>query len=169
MKNALLIIDVQKFFINEFTKEIPNKIVDFVETHKFDFVLFFKFVSSKESNFVKYLNWQKMFDSPDTDIISELEKFVTKDNVFTKSSFSAFKSEKFLEFLKDNEIKELYICGFDTDGCIFSTAIEAFDLGFNVKVLQDLCGSHNGKEYHKNAIEILKRNAGGLLANSADI
>ncbi len=168
MKNALLIIDVQKFFINEFTKDIPKKIADFLETYKFDFVLFFKFVNSKDSNFVKFLNWQKMFSSPDIDIVPELEKFVTKGNVFDKLTFSAFKSEKFLKFLKENEIKELYICGFDTDGCVFSTVMEAFDLGFNVKVLQDLCASHHSKGYHKNAVEILKRNAGSLLANSAD-
>ncbi len=169
MKNALLIIDVQKFFINEFTREVPNKIANFVETHKFDFVLFFKFVNSKDSNFVKYLDWQKMFDSPDIDIVPELEKFVTKDNVFTKSSFSAFKSEKFLKFLEDNEIKKLYICGFDTDGCVLSTALEGFDLGFEVKILQDLCASHHGEEYHKNTIKILKRNAENLLANSTDL
>jgi len=168
MKNALLIIDVQKFFINEFTKSIPKKVAYFIENHKFDFVLFFKFINSKESNFVKSLNWHKMLNSPDIDIVIELEKFVTKDNVFTKSAFSAFKSEKFLKFLKENKIKKLYICGFDTDECVLSTAIEAFDLGFDVKVLQDLCASHHGRKYHNNAIEILERNAGNLLANSMD-
>jgi nicotinamidase-related amidase len=169
MKNALLIIDVQKFFINNFTRNVPEKIADFIKSHKFDFILFLKFINSKRSNFVKFLNWRKMFNSPDIDVAPELERFITKNNVFIKSTFSAFKSMKFLRFLKKKEIKRLYVCGFDTDGCIFSTAIEAFDLGFNVKVLQDLCASHHGKEYHKNAIKILKRNAKSLPVNSKEI
>jgi nicotinamidase-related amidase len=166
MKDTLLIIDVQKFFINKFTKDIPKKIANFIESHKFDFVLFLKFVNSKNSGFVKYLNWRKMFSSPDTDIVPELKRFTTKRNIFEKTAFSAFKSKGFLQFLKENQIKRLYICGFDTDGCVFSTAIEAFDLGFDVKVIQDLCASHHGKEYHKNAIKLLKRNAKNLIINS---
>jgi len=168
MKNALLIIDVQKFFINEFTKDIPKKIANFIKKHKFDFVLFFKFINSKDSNFVKLLNWQRMLSSPEIDYVPELKKFITKNNVFIKSTFSAFKLKKFLEFLKGNQIVKLYICGTDTNACVLSTAIEAFDLGFDVKVLEDLCASHSGKQYHKNAIEILKRNA-NLVTNSKEI
>ena len=169
MKNALLLVDVQNFFINKFTKDVPKKITDFLSNHKFDFILFFRFINSENSNFVKYLKWKKMFESPDIDIVPELKKFVTKDNVFTKLTFSVFKSEKFLNFLKENEIRKLYICGFDTDGCVLPTAIEAFDLGFDVKVLKDLCASHHGKQYHQNAIEILKRNAKALIINSKDV
>jgi len=169
MKNALLIVDVQKFFINKFTRDVPKKIASFIESGKFDFILFSRFINSENSNFVKFLNWQKMLSSPDIDIVPELEKFVTKENVFEKSSFSVFKSKNFLEFLKENKIKKLYICGFDTDGCVFSTVIEAFDLGFDVKILEDLCASHHGREYHQNAIKILERNARNILANSKKI
>jgi len=169
MKNALLIIDVQKFFINEFTKDIPKKIADFLMNHKFDFVLFSQFINSENSNFVKYLNWQKMFKPPDRNIVPELGKFVTKNNIFIKSTFSVFRSKQVQNFLRENKVRKLYICGFDTDRCVLSTAIGAFDLGFEVKVLEDLCASHHGKQYHQNAIEILKRNAKVLIINSKNI
>lgn len=45
MKNALIIIDVQKYFLNKHTKHIPEKIAKFLEKNRdFNFVLFFKFV-----------------------------------------------------------------------------------------------------------------------------
>lgn len=167
--NALLIIDAQKFFINRFTKGIQKRIADIIGTCKFDFVLFVKFVNSGDSNFVKFLNWQKMFNPPETDIVPELERFVTGSNVFTKPTFSAFKSEALLSFIKKNKIKKIYLCGFDTDGCILSTALDAFDSGLDVRVLQDLCASHLGTACHNEAIRLLKRNAGILLADSAEL
>lgn len=163
MRSALLIIDAQNYFINEHTRNIPRKIADFLPKHKFDFILFFKFVNSPNSNFVKFLNWRKLFLSPDIDIVPELKRFETDKNVFEKTAFSAFKSKGFVKFIRDKKITKLYICGFNTDGCVMQTAIEAFDLGFDVKVLPQLCASRHGKEYHKNALDILKRNAKSVI------
>jgi nicotinamidase-related amidase len=169
MKNAILIVDTQKFFINKFTKDIPDKIANFLKEHTFDYIIFFKFIFSKDSSFAKFIKNPRLIHSEDTDIVPELEKFITKNNVFVKSTFSSFKSEKLLNFLKKNRIEKLYICGFDTNACVFATAIEAFDLGFDVKVIQDLCASHSGKKYHKDAVEMLKRNAKDILINRAQL
>jgi len=169
MKNALLIIDVQKFFINKFTKDIPKKIANFLKNNSFDFTIFSKFVFSKKSSFARFVKKPRLVSPKDTDIVPELRKFITKDNVFTKSTFSVFKSKKFLKSLKKKKVKNLYICGFDTNGCIFSTAIEAFDLGFDVKILENLCASHSSKRFHKNAIEILRKNVKGLVISSKEV
>lgn len=169
MKNALLIVDVQKFFINKFTKDIPKKIVFFLKKKKFDFILFSKFIFLKKSGFGRFISNPRLINRRDTDIVPELEKFITKNNVFIKSTFSSLKSKELLKFLRKNKIKELYICGIDTNACVISTAIEAFDLGLDVKVLEDFCASHSGNKYHKNAIEILKRNARDIIINSRNI
>ena len=42
MKNALLlIIDVQKNFINDNTKKIPNKITNLINKNHFDYIAFY--------------------------------------------------------------------------------------------------------------------------------
>lgn len=168
MKKALLVIDVQNYFINEHTKYIPSKIASFIERGRFEFVLFFRFVNSDSSNFVRDLKWKQMFASPDIDIVQELQKFTIDTNVFSKTSFSALQSQEVASYLDTNKITSLFICGFDTDGCVLATAMDAFDKGYKVRVLQDLCGSHHGVQYHQNAIEIIKRNARSVPINSSD-
>ena len=140
MKTALVVVDVQNYFANKHTTKIAKKISDFISEHRqdFDFILFTKFVNKDDSNYVKLLNWEKCFSSPDTDIPSEFSEFVDEDNVFIKTAYSAFKSKKFCSFLKMNNIKKLFLCGIDTDACIVATAFDAFDLGYEVKILKDL-------------------------------
>ncbi len=149
-KSALVVVDVQNYFINEHTKGLPEKIQKFIvrNENNFDYVVFTKFVNKINSNFVKMLGWRKCFKSPEIDIDKSLLEFTHKNNVFAKHGFSAFKSQEFVKFLKRNKIKNLYICGTDTEACIFSTAVDAFDAGYKVKVLKELCGSSHGKRLH---------------------
>lgn len=59
MKNALLlIIDVQKNFINDNTKKIPNKITNLINKNHFDYIAFTKFINDEISNFYKILNYK---------------------------------------------------------------------------------------------------------------
>lgn len=158
MSNALVVVDVQNYFVNEKTKDIPGKTAQYIRENKFDFVLFTKFVNKEGSNWFKLLGWKKMAGSPDTDIHSVLKEFVNEDNVFEKTSYSIFKAPGFEEFLKKNDIKELYLCGIDIDACVLASAFEAFDLGYTPHVLKDLSASHSGKELDKAALAIIRKN-----------
>ncbi|KKU83517.1 MAG: Isochorismatase hydrolase family protein [Microgenomates group bacterium GW2011_GWA2_47_8] len=157
---ALLIIDLQKYLINENTESLPTKIANFIEKHKFDYTLFFQFYNSPNSNFVKIHNWNHMFGPPETDMVDELSKYITRNNLFKKYSFSVFGVEGFNEFMKSNLINELYLCGIDTDACVLLSEMEAFGKGYDAKVIEDLCASHWGIEYHRRAIDLIKRNLG---------
>lgn len=171
MKNALLVIDVQEYFISDSAKDIPGKIKDFIESHNFDFIFFFKFVNDTNSNWVKILKWSKMLKDEETEIDSELEPFLKEDNVFIKkTAFSVFSVDNFRKALKENKIKDLFICGLDTDACVYVSALEAFARGFDVKVVEDLCAASHGKEYHLTAIKLLEHNIGkSTVVNSEEI
>jgi nicotinamidase-related amidase len=159
MKNALLVIDVQESFIYKPTKKIPLRIKRFLESHKFDFVFFFKFMNEENSNWVKVLKWKGMLRDSETKIVPELRSFLKKDNVFIKkTAFSVFNVRKFNLLLKKHRIGELFICGLDTHACVYVSALEAFSRGFDVKVIEDLCAASHGKEYHEAAIRMLKAN-----------
>ena len=170
---ALFIIDVQKGFLNKLTKDLPIKIAHFLEEKKevFDYIFFFKFINKQNSNWTNLLNWYGMFNPPDTDIAKELKKYTTNDNVFSKRAcFSAFKGENFINSIKNKNISQIYICGLDTHACIFCTTMEAFEMGYNIKVIEDLCSSSHGKKYHKEAIGILKSNLGkSIIIDSSKV
>jgi nicotinamidase-related amidase len=166
MKTALIVVDVQNNYIKEDFKDLPKKIVDYIEKEgkAYHFVLFTQFVNKRGSNFTKLLGTNESMFSPDIDIHTGLQKFITKDNLFSKCAFSAFKSEALAEFLKKNSVEKVTICGTDTECCVYATAMDAFDQGFgDVKVLIDLCGSSHGKEAHEMGVKLLKDNLWGCI------
>jgi nicotinamidase-related amidase len=170
MKSALLVIDVQQGFINEQLKDLPIKIKEFVSAHKFDYIIFFKFLNKQGSNWTKILNWNEMMNLEEASIAPELKQLTNKVNVFIKqASFSIFDNNKFQSFLDNNKIEDLYICGIDTHACVFVSAMDAFAKNYRVKVIEDLCGSSHGEKYHNMAIEILKSNLStGTVIKSSD-
>jgi len=157
-KRALIIIDVQKYYINENTRNIPSKILDYIKSNKFDFILFTKFVNNEDASLYKISGWKKMLSSPDIDICDELLGFVEKDNVFQKQTYSAFKVESFKNFLEKKQISEIFLCGFDTDACVLATSYEGFDLGYKVKVIGELTASHSGEVFRSAGIDIINKN-----------
>ena len=62
-----------------------------------------------------------------------------------------------MTYLKENKIKDIYLCGIDTDACVFKTAIDLFENNYNVKVIEYYTMSHSGRRYHKFAIKMLKK------------
>ena len=157
MKSALLIIDVQKYYLNEFTKDIPAKLVSYIEKSDFDFIIFSKFVNHENSNVARVFGWKKMQGPPETDICDELRKYAKENNVFEKDTYSLFQSESFRKYLEENNISNLFICGFDTDACVLATSYEGFDRGFRVEVVEDLTVSSIGQQYRGSGLMIIKR------------
>jgi len=155
--NTLIVIDVQNFFVNQYTTSLPKKIVNYINKSNYDQILFTKFVNKQASSFFKILNWKQCITSPQTDIHSELLPLTNKSNVFKKASYSIFKTQKLLRYLKKNKITAIDLCGIDTDACILASAFDGFDLGYKVTIIKNLCGSHSGNKYHRFAITIIEK------------
>jgi len=157
-KTALIVLDLQNCFIAERTKSLPQKIKEHIETQKYDFIIFSKFINSENSNFVKKLNWNKCKHSPETDIVSELSEIALENHIFEKSTYSIFKSKQFVDFLSQNKISKLFFCGLDLDACVLASVFEAFDLGFDFEILLDLTGSSAKIDIDSSAKQIIERN-----------
>ena len=136
---------------------LPEKIVKHVNKTDYDFIVLTKFINKKGSNFFKLLNWKKMLSSDETEIHNSLIKFSDKKNVFAKTSYSIFKAKGLNEYLEKNKISSLYLCGINTEACVLASAFEGFDLGFDVKIIKELCFSHSGKSLHNSALRIIKK------------
>lgn len=155
MKSLLLVIDLQNAFINQNTEKVPSKIEETIASNQYDDVAFTRFVNYEDSLYIKKLNWRGCLSEEDKTIVIN-----TKDyQVFDKSIYSSVTKE-FIEYIHKNQITEIYLCGINTDCCVLKTALDLFELGYNVYVLENLCGSTYGMERHNQAIDILKRNIG---------
>ena len=87
MSKILAIIDVQKYFINDLTKDLPGNIKKFLDDHNdFDYIIFTQFVNNEKNNFVILMDWHYMSKSPEIDIADELLPFITKDNLYVKNA-----------------------------------------------------------------------------------
>lgn len=60
---------------------------------------------------------------------------------FDKKIYTAVNDE-LKDYIRENDISQIYLCGFDTDACIQKTAIDLFEQNYDVYVLKDYCMSH---------------------------
>lgn len=151
-KDMLLIIDLQKNFINEYTKGVPLKIEKLLSKNIFDYVAFTKFINDTNSQFYKILNYKGCIDDEDRKIVIDTKNYP----IFDKRIYTTLNLE-FKIFLEKNNIKTIYLCGIDTDACVLKTAIDLFENNYDVKVIEDCSMSHSGIEYHNFAIKMLKK------------
>jgi nicotinamidase-related amidase len=69
---------------------------------------------------------------------------INVDDTFTfisKGEHSCFSSIKFVNYLHDNNISKLVLCGFLAEYCVMSTAIVALKNNYNVSLLDDCIGT----------------------------
>ena len=81
---------------------------------------------------------------------------IKDNNVFDKKIYTAVNDE-LKNYIRENNISEIYLCGFDTDACVQKSALDLFEQNYNVYVLKDYCMSHEGKEIHDLYIHNLTR------------
>ena len=155
MNNFLLVIDLQNDFINENTKDIPIIVQELIKKNMFDYVAFTKFVNSVDSIFYKVLGYKGCINDADREIVID----IGNARIFEKRVYTAFIDE-LKKFIEDNSIKTIYLCGIDTNACVFKTALDLFENNYDVKVIEDCSMSHSGRDFHDYAIKMLKKSIG---------
>ena len=152
MADFLLIIDVQRGFINDWTGAIPAR----VEALQADYrcVIATRFINPPGSLHRRLLGWPR-FAPGSRDI--ELA-FRPRDDarVVDKTTYTAVTPDLLGE-LERGGIEEVHLCGIATDNCVLKTAVDLFEAGIKPVVLADACASHGGPECHACGIRLLKR------------
>ena len=141
MSTALLVIDVQTSSCSDIN------IAKAIEKLQYDYenVFISRFIN-KESPLIPIMQWngyenENLAFNPAPHAI-----------VFDKNIYSSF-----IDKLKD--FNEVHLCGYDTDACIYKTAMDLIEHNIRPVVLTHLCGSEN-EHYHQIGLELLKRNIG---------
>lgn len=95
----------------------------------------------------------------DERILSEL----CDEKIFPKTSFNALIPEV-LDFIKDNDIKNVVVTGAEGHICIYQTIRSLLDLGLNVFYVDDAIGSFTNKL--KDVAKASLRDMGAVLVNT---
>ena len=155
MAKALLVVDVQKFFMHDAPDDLPRRIAEEFASGGYDVAAFTVFKNNPNSNFVKSLNWSKCSSDEDIKLPNELQALASPEKIFVRATFSGFNETDLEDYLKVNHVSELTICGVDTDACVLATCFSAFDRGYKISVNFDLTWS--GGQLETEAAKIIKR------------
>jgi nicotinamidase/pyrazinamidase len=154
MKKVLLIVDVQNDFcpggalaVNDGDKIVPiiNQIQD-----KFDFV-----ISSQDwhpANTVHFEKWPPHCiagtfgaDFHPNLITDKIDLKLLKGTGNKDDGYSAFEATNvsLIDYLHENQITDLFVCGLATDYCVKATVLDALENGFHTYVITDAVAAVN--------------------------
>ena len=151
-KRALLIVDVQKGFINAETEHVVSRVEQLQS--EYEHVYATQFVNREGSPYRKFLGWER-FAQGSEEVLLAFEPLPSV-RVIVKDLYNSVNS-RLLEELERNGIEEVDVCGIDTDACVMVTAVGLFERGIRPVIISDACASHGGAEYHNAALKILRR------------
>jgi nicotinamidase-related amidase len=157
-QKALLVIDMQIDYIGENAKfsiersQIENliitinKIID--ECHKNEIkVIYLKRVFRKNDigNFSR--NYACLEGTYGVEIDPRIN--VVSQNIFDKYAPDSFSSRDFENYLIENRINELYLCGVMADECVYKTALGGYNRNYKIHYISNAVGSTSVKNIEK--------------------
>lgn len=144
MKSALLIIDVQKDYFSGGASPLyrPDDALKYVKIALNHFraqelpVIFVQHISTRPTATFFLAN------TAGVEIHNEI-KPQANEKVILKNYPNSFRNTELLDYLAENKIEELIICGMMTHMCVDATVRAAKDHGFECTVLSDACATKN--------------------------
>ena len=152
---ALLIVDVQKGFINDFTKHVVGRVEE-LQT-RYEHIFAARFINEVDSPYRMLLDWNRFGEgSRDVELAFRVSP---QADIFDKTSYTCV-SPEFLDNLRTRAISEVHLCGIDTDVCVMKSAVDLFENGIRPVVLSKASASTAGEEHHQWALLMLRRQIG---------
>lgn len=151
--DTLLIVDPQYGFINQNTVGALNEIKKVVSEKDWDIIISTQFINNKDSLYRDF-GYESM-DISDSYNIKIHKDIENKSDLIIKKYGYGY-SKELINYLHDYCIKRVFICGFDTESCVLSTAISLFDHGIKPVIIEKCCSSSRGKRISENAFEIMR-------------
>jgi nicotinamidase-related amidase len=168
MADPLLVVDVQRCFVNDYTQHIPARIARLIARGEHHPILFTKFVNEAGGPYRRYLDWHDCDCDPGTNLADEIEDHVQPDLVFAKPGYAGI-SDELANHLRERGYEQIVLAGIDTDMCVLKVALDVFDLGIRPIVLVDCCASTAGLQSHLAGLAVLARNIGAEQLRDAGL
>jgi nicotinamidase/pyrazinamidase len=177
---ALLIVDVQNDFCPGGTLAVPegDKVVPVINSLMDSFPLVIASKDWHPKDTVHFKKWPShcVQNTPGADFhpklnASKIKKIFLKGTRNKDDGYSAFEatSADLGEFLRNEEVTDLYIVGLATDYCVKATALDADKVGFETFVVEDAVAAVNKKSGDGEKAQKTMAHAGITLINSSEI
>ena len=154
MTTALLIIDMQNFFLSMTDPSIKNvtKLISHFQTHSLPriFTQHGHTTAELQPPFSNQLvrKWGPSGSiaagSSDWELIPAVKKLSSEDGCVTlagKNTYDAFINTDLEKVLREREVERVVVCGVMTDCCCDTTGRAAFNRGWETWLVDDACGS----------------------------
>lgn len=108
--------------------------------------------------------------SPSTNFVQPILTAVdaTKDLIFQKTWYSAFRDGNLVQILRAKFVTEIFICGVLTNISVFATAMDAARHGYAITIVED-CLGYRSKERHDEALRRLTEFTGCDIISSEEL
>ena len=177
---ALLIVDVQNDFCPGGTLAVPegDKVVPVINSLMDSFPLVIASKDWHPKDTVHFKKWPShcVQNTPGADFhpklnASKIKRIFLKGTRNKDDGYSAFEatSADLGEFLRNEEVTDLYIVGLATDYCVKATALDADKVGFETFVVEDAVAAVNKKSGDGEKAQKTMAHAGITLINSSEI
>lgn len=77
--------------------------------------------------------------------IPEISALLTDIQPISKMSFSSCRNERFLQALRTLDRKQILVSGIEAHICVYQTAVDLVDIGYEVQVVTDAVSSRNAE------------------------
>ena len=144
-KTALLIIDIQEFYFPEGSVPLVNPLEAAINAR--ELLNAFR----NRDLLIVHIRHNASSDGDIHPIVMPLEN----EEVITKNKANAFIGTDLLDYLNDNKITDIIICGMQTHMFVEAATRAASDYGFNCTVIEDACATRDLK-YRDNTIKAIE-------------
>jgi nicotinamidase-related amidase len=155
----LLVVDVQRGFVNEYTSHLPARIARLVGTRRYDPIYFTRFENPPGGPYRRYLDWHGCAKPPETRLAPEVAPFAAAERIFSKPGYAGL-PDALAGVLRDSGVERVTVVGLDTDMCVLKVVMDLFDVAIEPLVLVDCCASTAGLQAHLAGLAVLSRNIG---------
>ncbi|MFG1843682.1 cysteine hydrolase [Micromonospora carbonacea] len=168
---VLVVTDMQNGFVREQSVHIVPMVVDLVRRWREagGDILFTRYLNYPGSPFERFFGWSRLQSAPETDIVPELQQYLSGGTILDKKIYSPF-SEDGAKLFEQRGWKEAYFCGIATESCVLKGAVDAFERNLTPWLISDASASHAGPEAHAAGLLVARRFIGpGQVIRGADI
>ena len=144
-KIALLIIDIQEFYFPEGSVPLVSPLEAAINAKE----LLNEF--RNRNLLIVHIRHNASSGEDIHPMVTPLEN----EEVITKNKANAFIGTNLLDYLHNNKITDLIICGMQTHMCVEAATRAASDYGFNCTVIEDACATRDLK-YRDNTIKAIE-------------
>jgi hypothetical protein len=146
---------MQKGFINKNNEFLVAAIQNLLNQNIFDNVILTKYKNNADSPFVNILGWNGLQDNESQQLVCHSQNA----SIIEKYSYGIPYCE--IQKLKQQQVKEVYLCGTDIDACVLNIAYNLFDNNIKPIFIKELCATSSSNiKLNDYSFAIIERNFG---------